>query len=86
MKSYQGTISLPADIIPELLELHGTIQMAATMGFFRNMINFQTFKQDTDFHAVIKEIGVVAGYMLINHESARNDVLELINFIDNELE
>lgn len=86
MKSYHGTRSLSLDIAPELLELPESMQMGARSGIFRNMINFEAFRQDSEFHAVIKDIGETAELMQILHENARNDILEVIDLIDQELE
>ena len=86
LKSYHGTRSLTPDVAPDLLDLPESMQVAARLGSFRNMIHFEAFKQDTDLHAVIKDVGEMAELLQILHENARNDIWKVVDFIEQEIE
>ena len=82
MANYRGIRSLNNDLIPENLKFNHRV---ASVGFFRNMILFEEFKEDHRMHGMIKDVEDFAVYLYNLHESVMNHVVELSTLLEEEL-
>ena len=83
---YYGTRTLSQDKKPNAIILKGSAKTLLEFGFFRNIRNYDLLKQDLELHGIIKDIETWAILLGVVHNSARGDVLELIQQIEKELE
>ena len=82
---YYGTRTLSKDIKPKEIIVKGSTNTLLEFGFFRNISNYDLLKKDIELHGIVKDIQTWSTILGAIHNSVRNDVLELISLIENEL-
>ena len=82
---YYGTRTLSKHIKPKEIIVKGSTNTLLEFGFFRNIINYDLLKKDIELHGIIKDIETWSTILGAIHNRVRNDVLELIKQIENEL-
>lgn len=83
---YYGTRVLPREQIPSELIVKGSVETLLKFQFFRNIRNYDILKEDYELHGIIKHIETMSGILSAIHTSVKNDNLELIRLIDEELD
>ena len=82
MAPYKGTRSLSEDLVPQSLLFNTRIPYIA---FFRNMVQFDQFKEDTELHGIMKDVEDMSSYLIRLHTSVKIMVLELSSMLEEEL-
>ena len=86
MKTYMGNDKLPLDIMPVSLSNIGSNQTLIDIGYFRNIRNYERLKQDLEFQSMVKNVEIWATALRGVHYSVKENAIELIQQIDQELE
>jgi len=85
MKPYMGNGKLPLDIMPVSLSNKGSNQTLINIGYFRNIRNYKRLKEDLEFQSMVKNVEIWSTALGGIHNSVKENVLELIEQIDQEL-
>ena len=86
MKPYMGNEKLPLDIMPASLSNKGSNQTLINIGYFRNIRNYERLKEDLEFQSMVKNVEIWSTALGGIHNSVKEDALELIEQIDQELQ
>ena len=86
MAPYMGIKELSVDVKPNSIVIKDKGQILTEFGYFRNIRNFKQLKDDEDFHGMIKNVEIWSSALESIHRSVKNDVIDLIGQIENELE
>ncbi len=86
MKPYMGNGKLSLDMMPKSLIMAGSAQILTKIGYFRNIRNYEKLIEDLDFQSMIKNVEIWSTALGTVHNSVKEDALELIQQIDQELQ
>ena len=86
MKPFMGNEKLSLDIMPKSLINKASNQTLIKIGYFRNIRNYERLKEDLDFQSMIKNIEIWSTALGSVHNSAKEDAIELIGLIEQELQ
>jgi len=86
MIPFMGNEKLPLDIMPKSLINKGSNQTLISIGYFRNIRNYDRLIEDLDFQSMIKNVEIWSTALGSIHNSAKEDAIELIGLIDQELQ
>ncbi|MFY0627031.1 MAG: hypothetical protein JXR07_12095 [Reichenbachiella sp.] len=86
MMPFMGNEKLPLDIMPNSLINKGSSQTLINIGYFRNIRNYSKLKEDLDFQSMIKNVEIWSSALGTIHRSVKEDAIELIKEIENELQ
>jgi hypothetical protein len=86
MKPFMGNEKLSLDIMPKSLINKASNQTLIKIGYFRNIRNYERLMEDLDFQSMIKNIEIWSTALGSVHNSAKEDAIELIGLIEQELQ
>ena len=86
MKPYMGNDKLPLEIMPASLINKESNQALINIGYFRNIRNYDRLKADLGFQSMIKNVEIWSTALGSVHNSAKEDAIELIRLIEQELQ
>ena len=86
MKPFMGNEKLSLDIMPKSLINKASNQTLIKIGYFRNIRNYERLMEDLDFQSMIKNVEIWSTALSSVHNSAKENALELIGLIDEELQ
>jgi len=86
MIPFMGNEKLPLGVMPKSLINKGSNQTLIEIGYFRNIRNYSRLKADLDFQSMIKNVEIWSTALSSVHNSAKENALELIGLIDEELQ
>ena len=86
MIPYMGNEKLPIDIMPASLSNKGSNQTLINIGYFRNIRNYNRLKADLNFQGMIKNVEIWSTALGSVHISVKENAIELIKQIDQELQ
>lgn len=85
MKPYMGNRKLPLNIMPTSLSNKGSNQTLIEIGYFRNIRNYKRLREDFEFQSMIKNVEIWSTALSGIHFTIKENVVELIEQIDQEL-
>lgn len=86
MKPYMGNKKLPLDIMPASLSNKGSNQTLINIGYFRNIRNYDRLKTDLDLQSMIKNVEIWSTALGSVHNTEKENAIELIKLIEQELQ
>ena len=82
LKRYEGLETLKVAKKPDSLTIS---EEALQQGRYRNMINFDRFKEDTEFHWILKDLEISATVEIRRYENAKKEVEALLKLLEEVL-